>query len=87
MDTSRRKILALVGLGPAALVSGTAAASDPGTLHRNVKLFDLAAHERLQNALAFVKSVNNDLLRYGLPPLDDDYVMRALGQASRTQLA
>ena len=38
-------------------------------------------------ALAFVKSVNNDLRLYGLPPLDDGYVMRALGQASRTYLA
>jgi len=52
-----------------------------------VKSFDAAAHERLQNALAFVKSVNNDLRLYGLPPLDDGYVMRALGQASRTYLA
>jgi hypothetical protein len=87
MDTSRRKILALFGLGPAALVSGTAAASDPRTLQRNAKSFDLAAHKRLQNALAFVKSVNNDLRLYGLPPLDDGYVMRALAQASRTYLA
>jgi len=87
MDTSRRKILALFGLGPAALVSGTAAASDLGTLQRNVKPFDAAAHKRLQNALAFVKSVNSDLLLYGLPPLDDGYVMRALGQASRTHFA
>ncbi len=87
MHTSRRKILALFGLGPAALISGTAAASDPRTLQRNVKPFDAAAHKRLQNALAFVKSVNNDLRLYGLPPLDDGYVMRALGQASRTYLA
>ena len=81
MDTSRRKILALFGLGPVALVSGTAAASDPRTLQRNAKPFDVAAHRRLQNALTFVKSVNNDLRLYGLPPLDDGYVMRALGQA------
>jgi hypothetical protein len=87
MDTSRRRILALFGLGPAALVSGTAVASDPGTLQLNAKPFDAAAHKRLQNALAFVKSVNNDLRRYGLPPLEDGYVMRALGQASRTYLA
>ena len=87
MDTSRRKILALFGLGPAALVSGTATASEPRTLLRNVKPLDVAAHNRLQNALAFVKSVNNDLRLYGLPPLDDGYVMRALGQASRTYLA
>ena len=87
MDTSRRKVLALFGLGPAALVSDTAAALDPRTLQRNVKPFDVAAHKRLQNALAFVKSVNNDLRLYGLPPLDDGYVMRALGQASRTYLA
>jgi hypothetical protein len=87
MDTSRRRILALLGLGPAALVSGTAAASDPGTLQWNVKPFDAAAHERLQNALAFVKSVNNDLRLFGLPPLDDGYVTQALGQASRTYLA
>ena len=86
MDTSRRKILALFGLGPA-LVSGAAMASDPRTLLRNVKPLDVAAHNRLQNALAFVKSVNNDLRLYGLPPLDDGYVMRALGQASRTYLA
>jgi len=87
MDTSRRKILALFGLGPAALVSGTATASEPRTLLRNVKPLDVAAHNRLQNALAFVKSVNNDLRLYGMPPLDDGYVMRALGQASRTYLA
>ena len=85
MDTSRRKILALFGLGPA-LVSGAGMASDPRTLLRNVKPFDVAAHNRLQYALAFVKSVNNDLRLY-LPPLDDGYVMRALGQASRTYLA
>ena len=82
MDTSRRKILALFGL-----VSGTATASEPRTLLRNVKPLDVAAHNRLQNALAFVKSVNNDLRLYGMPPLDDGYVMRALGQASRTYLA
>jgi hypothetical protein len=87
MDTSRRKILALFGVGPAALVSGTAAASDPRTLQRDVKPLDAAAHKRLQNAVAFVKSVNNDLRLHGLPPLDDGYVMRALGQASRTYLA
>ena len=87
MDTSRRKILTLFGLGPAALVSGTAAASAPSTQQWNVKPFDAAAHKRLQNALAFVKSVNNDLRLYGLPSLDDGYVMRALGQASRTYLA
>jgi hypothetical protein len=87
MDTSRRKLLALLGLGPAAFVSGAAAASDPRTLQGNVKPFDAAAHKRLQNALAFVKSVNNDLRLYGLPPLDDGYVIRALGQASRTYLA
>ena len=80
MDTSRRKILALFGLGSAALVSGTVA--DPGTLQRNAKPFDAAAHKRRQNALAFVKSVNSDLMLYGLPPLDDGYVLRALGQAS-----
>jgi hypothetical protein len=87
MDTSRRKILALFGLGPAALVSGTAAGSDLRTLQRNVTPFDAAAHKRLQNALVFVKSVNSDLLLYGLPPLNDGYVMSALGQASRTHVA
>jgi hypothetical protein len=84
MDTSRRRLLALLGLGPAVLVSGTAAASDPRTLQWNGKPFDAAAHKRRQDALAFVKSVNNDLRLHGLPPLDDGYVMRALGQASRT---
>jgi hypothetical protein len=87
MDTSRRKMLALFGLGSAALVSGTAAASDFRTLQRNVKPFDVAARRRQQNVLAFVKSVNNDLRLYGMPPLDDGYVTRALGQASRTYLA
>jgi hypothetical protein len=86
MDTSRREMLALFGLGPAALISGTAVASDGKTLQQNVKPIDVASHERQQNALAFVKSVNNDLRLYGLPPLDDGYVMRALGQASRTYL-
>jgi hypothetical protein len=86
MDLSRRETLALLGLGPAALVSGTVAASDATTL-QNVKPIDAAAHKRQQNALAFVKSVNNDLQLYGLPPLDDGYVMRALSQASRTYLA
>jgi hypothetical protein len=87
MDTSRREMLALLGLGPAALISGTTAvASDGRTLQQNVKPIDVAAHKRQQNALAFVKSVNNDLRLYGLPPLDDGYVMRALGQASRTYL-
>jgi hypothetical protein len=79
MDTSRRKTLTLFGLGSAALVSGTAAglaAAQP-----NATSFDAAAHERRQNVLAFVNSVNSDLLRYGLPPLDDGYVLRALGQA------
>jgi hypothetical protein len=81
MNTSRRKILTLLGLGPVALVSPTASASNLGTLQRNVMPFDAAALERQENALAFVKSVNEDFLRYGLPPLDSGYVMRALGQA------
>jgi len=38
-----------------------------------------AAHQRRQDTLAFVKSVNSDFARYGLPPLDEDYVLRALG--------
>jgi len=77
MDTSRRKTLTLFGLGSAALVSGTAA--DAWASQRNPS--DAAAYERRQNVLAFVKSVNNDFLLHGLPPLDDGYVMRALGQA------
>ena len=77
MDTSRRKTLTLFGLGSAALVSGTAA--DAWALQRNPS--DAAAYERRQNVLAFVKSVNNDFLLHGLPPLDDGYVMLALGQA------
>jgi hypothetical protein len=32
--------------------------------------------------LAFVKSVNRDFARHGLPPLDEGYVLRALGQAT-----
>jgi hypothetical protein len=84
MDTSRRKMLALFGLAPAALVSGAAAASDAGVLQRNVKPLDAATHRRLQNALAFVKSVSKDFQLHGLPPLDDGYVTRALGRASRT---
>ena len=80
MDTSRRKVLALFGLGSAAFCSG--AAADPATLQQIVKLRDAAAHKRRQDALAFVQSVNSDLVRYGLPPLDDGYVLRALGQAS-----
>ena len=79
MDTSRRKTLTLFGLGSAALVSGTAA--DAWASQRNAEPPDAAAYERRQNVLAFVKSVNNDFLLHGLPPLDDGYVMRALGQA------
>jgi hypothetical protein len=78
MDTSRRKLLALFGLGSAALVSGSSA--DLGT--EITKPVDAVAQERRQNALAFVKSVNSDLLRYGHPPLDDGYVSRALGRVS-----
>ena len=81
MNTSRRKILTLLGLGPVALVSPTVSASNLGTLRRNVMPFDAVALERRENALAFVKSVNEDFLRFGLPPLDNGYVMRALGQA------
>jgi hypothetical protein len=82
MDTSRRKTLTLFGLGSAALVSGTAAdawALQPWASQRNPS--DAAAYARRQNVLAFVKSVNNDFSLHGLPPLDDGYVMRALGQA------
>ena len=79
MDTSRRKTLTLFGLGSAALASGTVA--DALALQENTSALDVATHERRQNALAFVQSVNSDLLRYGLPPLDDSYVLRALGQA------
>jgi hypothetical protein len=83
MDTSRRRMLALLGLAPATFVSGTAAA-DPRTSQVNAMPFDAARHKRLQNALAFVKSVNNDLRLHGLPPLDDGYVMRAIGQPGIT---
>jgi len=79
MDTSRRKVLALVGLGSAVFASG--AAADPATLKRSVQLLDAAAQKRRQDALAFVNSVNSDFLLFGLPPLDDGYVSRALGQA------
>jgi len=80
MDTSRRKVLALAGLGSAAFVSG--AAANAGPLQEIVTLGDAAAaQKRRQDALAFVKSVNNDFLRFGLPPLDDGYISRALGQA------
>ena len=91
MDTSRRRALTLFGLGSAALVSGTAADAltlqenlalqANGTLQQNAKALNAATHERRQNALAFVNSVNSDLVRYGLPPLDAGYVARALGQA------
>jgi len=83
MNTSRRKLLALFGLGPVALASPAAAASASNleAVQRNLMLYDAAARERRQHALAFVKSVNDDFLRYGLPPLDDGYIMRALGQA------
>jgi len=50
-------------------------------LQRNAEASDAAAHERRQNVLAFVQSVNNDFLIHGLPPLDESYVLRALGQA------
>jgi hypothetical protein len=79
MDTSRRKVLTLVGLGSAAFVSG--AAADPAPLQQIVKLDDAAAQKRRQDALAFVNSVNSDFVRFGLPPLDDGYISRALGEA------
>jgi hypothetical protein len=82
MDTSRRKVLALCGVGSAAFFSG--AAADFAPWQRIEKLVDAASHQRRQDALAFVKSVNSDLRRYGLPPLDDGYISRALGQASPT---
>ena len=82
MDTSRRKTLTLFGLGSAALVSGSAA--DGWALQRIAEPSDAAAHERRQNVLAFVKSVNSDFLLHGLPPLDDGYVLRALGQGGLT---
>ena len=42
----------------------------------------IVAHQRRQDALAFVKSVNSDFARYGLPPLDEGYVLLALGQVT-----
>jgi len=79
MDTSRRDIIARIGLGSAAVVSS--AAADAATLEPITKLMDAAtAHQRRQDALAFVKSVNGDFARYGLPPLDESYVLRALGK-------
>lgn len=78
MDTSRRDIIARIGFGSAAVVSSVAA--DAATLEPLPKLVDAAtAHQRRQDALAFVQSVNSDLERYGLPPLDEGYVLRALG--------
>jgi hypothetical protein len=79
MDTSRRDIIARIGLGSAVVVSS--AAADAATLEPITKLMDAAtAHQRRQDALAFVKSVNSDFARYGLPPLDEGYVLRALGK-------
>ena len=80
MDTSRRDIITQIGLGSAAVFSS--ATADAGTLEPITKLLDAAAaHQRRQDALAFVQSVNDDFRRFGLPPLDDGYVSRALGQA------
>ena len=79
MDTSRRDIIARIELGSAAVVSSVAA--DAATLKPITKLMDAAtAHQRRQDVLTFVKSVNSDFARYGLPPLDEGYVLRALGQ-------
>ena len=79
MEPSRRDIIAQIGLGSAAVVSSVAAGA--ATLEPITKLIDAAtAHQRRQDALAFVKSVNSDFARYGLAPLDEDYVLRALGQ-------
>ena len=79
MDTSRRDNIARIGLGSAAVVSSVAA--DAATLKPITRLMDAAAaHQRRQDALTFVKSVNSDFARYGLPPLDEGYVLRALGQ-------
>ena len=81
MDTSRRDIIAQIGLGSAAVVSSVAA--DAATLAPITKLIEAAtAHQRRQDALAFVKSVNSDFARYGLPPLDEGYVLRALGKTT-----
>ena len=81
MDTSRRDIIARIGLGSAAVVSSVAA--DAATLKPITTLMDAAtAHQRRLDALAFVKSVNSDFARYGLPPLDEGYVLRALGQVT-----
>ena len=81
MDTSRRDIIAQIGLGSAAVVSSVAA--DAAKLAPITKLIEAAtAHQRRQDALAFVKSVNSDFARHGLPPLDVGYVLRALGQAT-----
>ena len=79
MDTSRRDIIARIGLGSAAVVSSVAA--DAATLKPITRLVDAAtAHQRRQDVLTFVRSVNSDFARYGLPPLDEGYVLRALGQ-------
>jgi hypothetical protein len=81
MDTSRRDIIAQIGLGSAAVVSSVAAVA--ATLEPITKLIDAATtHQRRQDALAFVKSVNSDFARYGLPPLDEGYVLQALGQVT-----
>jgi hypothetical protein len=79
MDSSRRDIIARIGLGSAAVVSSVAA--NAATLEPITRLIDAAtAHQRRQDVLTFVKSVNSDFARYGLPPLDEGYVLRALGQ-------
>ena len=79
MDTSRRDIIAQIGLGSAAVVSSVAA--DAVTLKPITALMDAATtHQRRQDVLTFVNSVNSDFARFGLPPLDEGYVLRALGQ-------
>ena len=84
MDTSRRDVIARIGFGSAAVVSS--AVADAATLEPITKLMDAAtAHQRRQDALAFVKSVNSDFARYGLPPLDEGYVLRALGKSTFTE--
>ena len=79
MTASRRNVL---GSGFAVIVSAAGGLGSLGTSPPGPSPLDAVSNRRRQDALAFVKSVNKDFHRAGLPPLSDGYVTQALGQAA-----